>query len=298
MADSQNPRPDHPVSEAADLFSLLGDQARLEIVTVLQQTDRDSCSFSALHESVSLTDSGQFNYHLSKLVPRFVSKTDEGYRLTSAGRRVARAVAAGYYTETATFDPVETGGTCVFCGEQALRATYTDEHFHIDCEACDAGIISVQAPPTLVIGRSPDAALDTFHRWSLNRVQQVYRDGICPYCGGPVEPTHSREYLPDQFDIVPVFRCQACTGRVVTSYGALAGADREVAAMLDWGGRHDERRYWELEQYVTDRNVEITNEEPFRVTVTCHENDEICCVVFDETHDIVHTTVDCAEGSC
>jgi len=47
---------------------------------------------------VLLRDSGQFNYHLGKLVDRFVTRTEEGCELTQPGIQVNGAIDAGSYT--------------------------------------------------------------------------------------------------------------------------------------------------------------------------------------------------------
>lgn len=76
-------------------FEMLGSNTRLAILLALwqaqdpspppsEQSDPD-VSFSALRERVGIRDSGQFNYHLDKLVGTFVEQTDAGY-LDDGGR--------------------------------------------------------------------------------------------------------------------------------------------------------------------------------------------------------------------
>lgn len=289
-----SPSEDDIVASSADVFSLLGDEVRLEIISVLSTVSESPLSFSTLHDHVGLSDSGQFNYHLSKLVPHFVSKADSGYKLTSAGRRVARAVSAGYYTQSVELEPFETNGICVFCGERGLRASYTDEQFHIDCPACEESILRVNAPPSLVRGRDPETALSAFDRWSQSRVEQASRHDFCPYCGGAVAPTHQEDHPLERFSVLPVFSCQVCSGTITTSYGALAAADPVVESFTERHGG-EQRNYWEIEQYVTDRYVEHLSAEPPRVRVTFPAGEERCRVTINEAHEIVRTEIERAE---
>ena len=122
--------------DPAEAFSLLGEDRRLEIIVTLDEATTDRVPFSELQDRVDIEDSGQFNYHLSQLVGHFVSKTDEGYALTAAGERFARAVAAGLYTDSPVLAPFGVGGTCNSCGEAALDASYAEEQFTIACSDC------------------------------------------------------------------------------------------------------------------------------------------------------------------
>ncbi|ERH10693.1 MAG: hypothetical protein J07HX64_02471 [halophilic archaeon J07HX64] len=88
-----------------DAFAVLGDETRLDIVRILWRAgafDRyddlygnpTTMSFSEVRRRADITDNGRFDYHLSKLTPQFVRQTEGGYRLSSAGKKIARAVVA------------------------------------------------------------------------------------------------------------------------------------------------------------------------------------------------------------
>jgi hypothetical protein len=97
----------------AEAFAAVGSDLRLSILRALWETDLP-LSFSALQDRVGITDSAQFNYHLQKLVPRFVVKTESGYYSTWAGEYVVRTIVAGTFTSR-TIGPFPAGGTCVVC---------------------------------------------------------------------------------------------------------------------------------------------------------------------------------------
>lgn len=77
-----------------DAFAVLGNETRLEILRSLSDAD-GPVSFSDLREHVGMRDSGQFNYHLDKLVGHFVTQADDGYALRQAGDRVIEAILSG-----------------------------------------------------------------------------------------------------------------------------------------------------------------------------------------------------------
>ncbi|KPN29028.1 hypothetical protein SY89_03262 [Halolamina pelagica] len=92
--------PDSEPPDAEEAFSLLSKSLRLDIIRVLWQAGRGNpVRFSELYDRVDVRGTSQFNYHLQQLVPHYVRKSEEGYRLTEAGERIVRAVNAGIYTE-------------------------------------------------------------------------------------------------------------------------------------------------------------------------------------------------------
>lgn len=277
--------PDETARDSAAVFSLLGDELRLEIITALHE--HAPLSFSELYDRVSLEDSGGFNYHLSQLRPHFVTKRDGAYVLTAAGQRIARAVAAGFYTDAPEVSPFEVDGKCTACGESALVASYADERVRIECTACDETVVRVSVPPSLFREREPRAALEAFDQWGSNQVSQA-RNGLCPDCGGWIEQTIT--WTPPEetpFAVLPTFECGVCGRHVITSFGALAARDPRVQAFHERHGINlDDRHYWEVEQFVTDEYDEILSEDPLQVQVTFEAGDEVCRVVLGADHEI------------
>lgn len=278
--------------DPAEAFSLLGDDLRLEIIATLDEPPADRVPFSELQEEVGLSDSGQFNYHLSQLVGHFVSKTNKGYRLTAAGERLARAVAAGLYTDSPILPPFGVGGTCNSCGEGPLEASYADEQFTISCSDCGHQMLEVDAPPSLIRGRAPQEALDAFERWSSQQVEQAYED-ICPTCGGSISygiTKDTAEGLP--FDVLPEMVCEVCGRRIVTSFAAIARRDPAVESFHE---RHhlsyENKHYWELDEFVSDDGLERLSESPFRMQVTFTAPGHICEAVIDDELNVVRTEI-------
>lgn len=285
--------------DSADAFSLLGDPIRLEIVSTLHDREADSpVRFSALYDRVEVRDSAQFNYHLKQLGPHFVSKAEDGYELTAAGRRLARAVTAGTYTDSPRLEPFELDGTCYACGATALWAAYEDERFAIECRECGESVLDVRAPPTLVRGRDPEAVAAAFDLWSRMGVEQA-RQGICPNCGGPVEPAIT-EPTTDELDheVLPAFDCTVCGRRAVTSFGGLAARHPTVEAFhRERGVSFDDTPYWEIDQYVSSDHVRIVSRDPWLVRVSFFADGDACHVEIDGDLDVVETEVVPSERS-
>jgi hypothetical protein len=181
----------------------LGNEHRLEIIRVLWregaaheyddgQVTADTIPYSALQTAVGITDNGKFNYHLSQLSPHFVRRTSDGYRLSGAGKQIARTVIAISGTDRVDLAP-ELEADCPLCGA-AVAATYEDQWLRIRCTECD-GLFGDQAPTgTLFLTNYPAAGLDArdpedalaagLYRCALDITYMMY--GICRECGGPI----------------------------------------------------------------------------------------------------------------
>ena len=288
---SERPDPDDTGSDRpdpADVFSWLGNETRLSTVSVLHGAAESPVQFSTLYDSVDVDDSAQFNYHLKQLVPYFIAKTDDGYALTAAGRRLARAVTAGMYTRSPTVDPFDVDGDCYACGDSHLRGAYADERFTVDCEECGESILRVHVPPTLVRGRKPDELADAFERWSKYQVEQA-RNGICPECGGTVEPrvrTDPGGEIP--FEAIAEYGCTVCGRTAVTSFGSIAYRHPDVQGFHERREASlSDRRLWEIGQYVGGEGVEVRSRDPWLVRVTFRADGDACHVDVDGDLDVV-----------
>lgn len=273
---------------AAEAFEVLGNEIRTGIV--LELADAGTLSFSELRDRVGVADSGRFNYHLEKLVERFVRRTDDGYRLRYHGERVAHAVLAGSFTETASFEAVPADGECLECGEAALEGAYEDERIHIRCRSCEETLLSVAFPPTAVRDRTPHEAIDAFERWS-RRQAELERDGICPECASQVRLTLDDDpTLP----LSPVVhhRCTVCER---TAYTAVGGAVLDHPDVVAFNAEHgrDPRKgpYWANPYLLTNRYVEVRSRDPWRVVVRFEEEegDELLVTVDGELN-VAETT--------
>lgn len=201
-----------------EAFGLLADETRVAIVRELAlrqgegPADRE-LSFAELRERVGTPDSGRFNYHLDKLCDHFVKQTEDGYRLTALGIRIAGAVVGGYYAD----DSVESGELsrrCPCC-EEPLTATYENGLLTIECP--DERQISYFASSRLFEGRSLDEAADHLALAAISSMR-VTIDGACPECYGAVDWS-----IEGGDDPTIAFVCRHC--------GFPAGGPPEMAAL-------------------------------------------------------------------
>jgi ribosomal protein S27AE len=225
---------DSTAATAAETFATLGDETRLDIIRVLwsagashEYDDIDDSasvlSFSELRRRVDVGDNGRFNYHLSKLVPQFVRKTADGYRLSGGGRRLARTVVAvAGEQDRGEFGTLRSD--CPICGA-AVTASYEDEWLRFACTECDGlfgdvapkgTLLNAPFPSPGLAGRSPDDALAT----ELYRCTSDLTDlmqGVCPECASPVRGTLS---VCDEHEPGLDGGCRAC-GTPFVAWGDL-----------------------------------------------------------------------------
>lgn len=279
--------------DVADAFSLLGDPIRLDIVRALWAAGRGNpLSFSELYDRVDVSDSAKFDYHRQQLLPQYVRQSEDGYRLTQAGERVARAVNAGTYSEYVEFPAFDVPGACYDCGAASLGGEYVGERFRIDCRDCGNRVLNVGVPPSAARGRDPSEFVEAYAVWARTRVEQA-REGVCPNCTAPVEPGLS-EPIRDTLDVdvQAVFDCAVCDRRVVSSFGTLALWDDAVESFLD---ERDaplvDGPYWTVERAMTDRHTRRVAEDPPQYRVTFTADGDTCTVEFDDYLDVVDVSV-------
>ncbi|GAB7014056.1 DUF7351 domain-containing protein [Halolamina salina] len=180
-----------------DAFATLGNEIRLEIIQQLGDADGPR-SFSDLHDAVDVRDSGQFNYHLDKLVGHFLRKTEEGYTLRQAGERVVEAVLSGAVTDAPVMEPTPVDEDCHYCGAPVL-VRYNQERVDVFCTECTGAYGDTHAssgadvpeeygwlggmplPPAGLNGRTADEVLQA--AFGLGQTEFVTASsGICPRC--------------------------------------------------------------------------------------------------------------------
>lgn len=85
----------------SEAFSALASEVRVAVLVELlaaEERDEDPVAFSALQEAAGVEESAGFAYHLRQLRGQFLRESGDGYVLTPAGRRAARAVVSGAFT--------------------------------------------------------------------------------------------------------------------------------------------------------------------------------------------------------
>jgi DNA-binding transcriptional ArsR family regulator len=186
---------DAPAAESEAIFSVLGDETRLEVLLELANRYEPDVTamevpFSELRRAVGVEDAGRFNYHLDKLQDTFVRKGEDGYRPTLAALEVASSIYAGRYAAEATDRTAETEYDCPECGEP-LTILYEQEVLFLACQA-DHSPLSFPVPRGAAVDRSLAELLDVALRRAASNLE-LARNGLCPRCWGHASVTLSEE---------------------------------------------------------------------------------------------------------
>lgn len=200
MAEDTEITEEEEVLTPDEAFSVLGDEARLQILQTLGEADAP-LAYSELFERVEYDDSSNFHYHLGKLVRHFVRKTDDKYHLYDAGRRVVEAVVSGAVTDTPVVEPTVTEKECPFCGA-LVEVGFQHGRVEQSCTECP-GLLRFAGsegrrfteygslgffllPPAGVHRRSPQEMLEAAWTW---RHADFLTDsaGVCSRCSANLE---------------------------------------------------------------------------------------------------------------
>ena len=291
--------------EPEEVFTLLSDDNRVAILRALWDGD-GPITFSELHDAVGIGDSGQFNYHLDKLVGQFVDKTDGGYELTASGEQINGAIEAGSYTTSGRMEPIELDKPCTTCGG-TRTFYYEDEMARVDCDSC-----TVQArftiPPSAFVNCDREEIPGIAGDYLRSIIEQL-EWGFCSRCDGPVEREVCRivdsamweppaeediDSIPfdDPRDIPSVeYECLQCgaqpTGGLTDS---LLTHPEVVSFYHERGIDIRERPIWEV-MYGTEYE-EVCSTDPFRASTTFTADGDELTVVVDRALHVVETEVD------
>ncbi len=292
---------EHPAAE--ERFGRLAHELRFEVLQELNRAD-GPLTFSELREAVGVEDSGQFNYHLGKLVGPFVHKSGQGYSLSVAGKRAVGTVFAGEFADGYNLDdePVPASGSCYSC-DAALQVEFGESRLRLACSSCDWVYTAPEIPPGALAGVDREEIPGLIDRWS-RRLLVSLDLGICEYCDGHVEGTvcqPGEQAAPEWFgegevtqDVILVYTCRRCGFSTHAVLPVVALTRPALAAFyhehgIDLRSQPD----WTLDLLV-DPAVTVSQETPLRVTLSVTLDDETRVFVFDREAELVaeHTPTD------
>lgn len=279
-----------------EAFGLLGNETRVEILRVIAQEtaskpNRETVAFSEIYDGLDIRDSGQFSYHLDKLLDHFVEQLDSGYRLSYAGWQVVWAIRAGTFHEAAATE-FDAPGTCYACGEAALRARTRNAWLGISCESCDTLLTSNPLPPAVLETRSLEEITHVYDAVVRNRVALV-SERVCLQCCGPMEATITDDTLEEwSVDAIPQFTCSYCAYWYHPHFGLLLLDHSTVEAFFsDYGVELADRPFWDIPFCVDPSLVTVRSRDPWRIDVEVTEDGRELRAVFDETAAIHEVTI-------
>jgi DNA-directed RNA polymerase subunit M/transcription elongation factor TFIIS len=267
-----------------EAFWLLGDEMRTAILHAVWEASGETVTFSDIRERCGSPDSGKFNYHINKLAGHFLSKNEDGYRLTQAGREVVRAVMAGTITQRPEMEPVSIDTQCVDCGGD-LVARY-DEHGVIECRDCGETVMWNEFPPAGLDGRSPEAVAVAFDRWTQTRFG-LAMENICPNCAHEMTMEILNRGAGTE-DVATMHRCANCKYEArVPLFGHAVSHPAVVSFYYQQGVDVTGMPYWRLQALAREFAEEVVSEDPWRAEITILSEGHILKLTLDERLEVV-----------
>jgi|APHM01.1.fsa_nt_gi hypothetical protein len=308
MADETHLTPD-------EAFAVLGDEIRMGILRALGRADQ-AVSFSTLYDRVDVDDSSQFNYHLDRMVGHFVARTDDGYRLDSAGRRVVEAVLSGAVTGRPDLSRTEVEEPCPYCGS-AVEIAWHGEGVDMFCTSCagrygaanrpdgetvEGYLGQHPLPPAGVRDRDADDVLQTAWTWGNLEILAL-ASGVCPRCSATVEwETELCESHDSDGDICPQYDDRfalsvavACTNCILQTGGepvvALA-AETDLLALLTETDRNpvSPETIHRVEAVHGDYEEEVISPAPLRARYTFEADGDRLSLTVDGDLNVLETS--------
>jgi DNA-binding transcriptional ArsR family regulator len=298
-----------------DAFAVLGDETRLGILRALGEA-AEPLSFSTLRDRVGVADSGQFNYHLEKVVGHFVEKDDDGYVLGRAGRRIVEAVLSGAVTGTPELERTGIDQSCGNCGApvEIRWRSGNVELFCTECpgrygrsygaskrpEAVEGGYLGrMPMPPAGLQGRTPTESARAAWTWAHLEMFAM-ASGLCPRCSAPVEyelflcaDHDAGDGLCDRCESAKAVNIGAdCTNCIFHGGGAFVVrlvADPHLLAFLTDHGLDPiaPSEPHRVNRVHTDYEETVHSTDPFRATFTFAIDDDRLALTVDDDLAVV-----------
>jgi len=290
--------------DPSDALLVAAHEIRLGILRALWDAENHALPFSELRRAVGVRDTGQFNYHLSKLDGRFVAHVDDRYELLYPGHRLVDAVQSGVFDREIDRRELAVEDTCRDCGSD-LSFVYREFVGRVRCPDCDETVLAYPFDPGGFDGREDAAVVRAFDR-RTRRYWRSTTDGVCLVCAGPTavdlvdEATtlqaldrYDDHYAADQ-PVLAAVDCQHCSFYSYVPVGVtLLDHPGVVGALYDRGVDVTDRRLWDLPFVVDADRVAVVGSDPLRVAVTAGPDGDLTATL-DEGASVV--SVDGIDG--
>lgn len=301
-----------------EAFQLLSDDTRLSIMQALWEAydpmDPTPVTFSDLRDRTDIDDPGRLNYHLGKLRTHFIRRTEDGYELREAGKRIMSIVLSGTAIDRPTIERIEIDVSCLFCGGSTEMSYEDGQRFHY-CTECQARCVGDYPPGLLgkeelpaagLLNRTPNEIYREGDIWIKERRDSVL-NGVCPECSGrmPVERiricedhdhnprrTNKEEACAvcgSMFWGMVYHVCEVCKYRWKDSTSYYPPTEPAVIAFYYEHGieldpaSHENRRYlFELED-----NQEVVSHDPLRIRISIRLDGDELHLTYDEQMSVI-----------
>lgn len=269
-----------PSTITHESFAAVASETRLAILHALWSAGEST--FIDLFDLVDVDDTGQFSYHLDRLVGQFVAKAGDRYKLTNAGREIVMAVLANVDGESSLRSPVALDTQCHSCGADVLARSRGD-WLRIDCTSCGKLYASYPVPRAGLHFRGAADFLTVFDQ-RLRRMNALVHRGICPNCACSTE----RSVVPDAepepgLPFVFFHRCSHCRmERYTVPATGLLEHPRVVSFYHDRGVDLFAVPHWELDWMFGGDRIDVLGESPLEYTVEIEVDGDGLRVTLDD----------------
>jgi ribosomal protein S27AE len=292
MPDGDSTAVDREADDVAphEAFAILADPNRFDLVRVLAEASRQSLPFSELYRRSNFEDSGQFNYHLERLVGPFLRRTEDGYGLRHAALIVHRLAASGLLSDRGEAEVTTVETTCPRCGAGRAAAVYEGDRFWVRCGGCGRRAAVAPFPPRALRNHEPERAPAAFDRYTTGLVVRA-AENVCPWCASPLSA--SLEPATDDWPAVDwtIHReCDHCRGWIHTRVHDLLRLHPAVVAFYHERGVDVlGSSIWEVEEVMTegtrvvaDADAHARADEWTAVVTLVHDGDAIELGIADD----------------
>jgi DNA-binding transcriptional ArsR family regulator len=265
-------------------LDLLSNETRFDILRALatqrfDETDATGMTFTELFEAIETDDSGNFNYHLKRLLDRLVTKEGEYYRLTHGGIQLFSSLQATTYAPGYE-EVIPLDQSCPLC-QGALRATYREGYLDIGCE--DHLLLETYVHPTWIGSLSTDEFLRRVSVILHHQIEEIVT-GFCPLCHGALgcELRTDAEPYPVQY----YYPCEQCGTELRLRPQQTVSCHVSVQAFYrERGIELRETPPWQL--YETYGETTVRSEDPPRVEFDLDVGGETAVLTVDGRGNVV-----------
>lgn len=314
MEDSSSPASIHEHGESIDeAFQLLADETRIAIMRALWEAydpmDPAPTSFSEIRERLGVEDPGRLNYHLGELATQFIRRTDDGYELREAGKRVMRVIISGTTMDGMSIEPTEIDVACIFCGGRT-EIEYEDGLLSHRCRECNSRCVAdyppsllsrEELPPAGLLDRSTDEVYRSNRVWVTHREESVM-DCVCPECAGEMPVRSIRtcdDHDPDPtaddvcascgtvFWGIAHHVCDVCKFHMQLPTSLYPPTHPSVLAFYEEHGIEFDLSSHEQRSHVLEYRQEVVSEEPLRIRTAIPLEDDELELTFNDQMTVV-----------
>lgn len=275
--------------DVASVLEVIGHEDRLAIVEALIEARRSEgdpfLRFTDLRDRAGIDDTGRFNYHLDQLRETFVTKSEEGYRLTSYAHRITAPMMGGLYDSDRASDGIETDGSCPDC-DAGLRIEPDGTVLQVVCERGHVVNHGLLGYPGVLGDRPPEDANRTLGLLNAQGVE-LAASGVCPTCHGPVDGGLVRD--DDAGYYLFEAPCSTCGNQFANTVGGCVLFHPAVVSfMYDHGVDVRDRIPWSL-SFVYPGRETVESTDPLRLSVDVTVDDAVLTVTVDRDANVVST---------